>query len=149
MTELVIKGHNNSLSYPLQVTVDINNTILEYLPDSMDFRYKFDCDSSQLMHHQIKISVSGKQQQLEKISLDNVDQHEDIISAAFVIDEITVDGFDVSAILNNVAQYHYRNPEDNSKPMVEAFTTWLGHDGCQQFELITPTWAWFLLEYKF
>jgi hypothetical protein len=148
MTELVIKGHNNSLSYPLQVTVDINNTILEYLPDSMDFRYKFDCDSSQLMHYQIKISVSGKQQQLEKISLDNVDQHEDIISAAFVIDQITIDGFDVMPILNNTARYNYHHPNNNEK-IQEFFTTHLGYDGYQQFELVTPIWAWFIIDNEF
>jgi hypothetical protein len=101
------------------------------------------------LRHQIKITVSGKQQQLEKISIENLDQHEDIISAAFIIDEITVDGHDASAILNNVSQYCHCDPEDNSKLLTQPFTTWLGHDGDVYFELITPTWAWFLLDYKF
>jgi hypothetical protein len=136
-----IVGHQTIPDPALHLTLQIANSKFTFDVDSPIQTWQWPYDDSVIRHHSAAISLHNKRHLIDQ-------SEQDLSTLCYVIDSISFDGKDVADILQTCAQYRHCT-NGFSTEILEPYTNWLGHDGSLEFQIITPVFCWWLLDYKF
>lgn len=136
-----IVGHQTMPDPALHLSLQIADSVYQFDSSSTVQTWQWFYDDSLISRHDAMIRLHNKQYLIDH-------DERDLSDLCYVIDSISFDGKDVTDILQTCAQYCYLDPESGAE-VTEPYTNWLGLDGKLEFQLVTPLFCWWLLDYKF
>jgi len=144
---ITIKGKYFN-KHNLSVAVKINDNEISTVDSYGNINANFEYDKNAIVRHDFELIVTGKVQLLN--SIDNFSVMRDqAIEAAYIIESMKFDDYDVMPILATAAKYYHTQNNSAKQPVVEDYTNWLGYDGAIKFTFVTPVFAWFLSDFEY
>lgn len=136
-----IIGHQTMPDPALNLSLQIADSVYQFDSTATVQTWQWCYDDSLISRHNVVITLHNKQYLIDH-------DERDLSALCYVIDSISFDGKEVTDILQTCARYRHCHPESRAE-VVEPWTNWLGIDGRLEFQLVTPLFCWWLLDYKF